>query len=101
MELERKCQCRKVCGVCMPCQNDMTEEDLLCDDCRAGCVCHSLGRKRTPEMEAEHDRQQPPHILRFKYDQHDPIENMRRVLDELRGTSLGMAEDGVEVPPDE
>jgi hypothetical protein len=31
----RYCQCDSPCGKCFPCSNAMTQEDLLCDPCRA------------------------------------------------------------------
>jgi hypothetical protein len=40
MELA-KCQCKGRCGKCAVCVNDADAEDLLCSECRAGCViCH-------------------------------------------------------------
>lgn len=46
---DRRCQCVKTCGVCIPCPNEMDAEDLLCPECRAdphtgrsGCICHNI-----------------------------------------------------------
>jgi hypothetical protein len=36
MSAERRCQCRRFSSG--QCSSDMTQEDLLCDQCRAGCT---------------------------------------------------------------
>lgn len=92
---DTSCTCkRECCGIAAfePCEARMTQEDLLCDDCRTEWCCHPAVNRKLAGVTAEGELARVRRTLDAMRDPAGPQRTMPAVLnDQERGALEALA----------